>query len=75
MNVAAQPLTEDDTPLSPWWRRGIIIVMVSGFSVLIGITVLAYHNAPPIPAHVVNAQGEALFNGDDISEGQTVFLK
>ena len=75
MSVAAQPLTEGDGPLSPWWIRGILIVMVLGFSGLAATTMLAYRNAPPIPAQVVDAQGATLFSGEDISEGQTVFLK
>jgi nitric oxide reductase subunit B len=48
---------------------------VLGFAVLITITMLAYRNAPPIPAQVVDAQGAALFSGDDIRDGQMVFLK
>ena len=75
MSIAAQPLTDDDGPLSPWWMRGMLIVMVIGFTGLIAITLLAYRNAPPIPAQVVDAQGAPLFTGDDISDGQAVFLK
>ena len=29
----------DERPLSPWWLRAIVIVMVIGFTVLIAITV------------------------------------
>ena len=75
MTDAAQPLTEDDGPLSPWWIRAILIVMVIGFSGLITISMLSYRNAPPIPAQVVDAQGAALFSADDVGEGQAVFLK
>jgi nitric oxide reductase subunit B len=75
MSVAAQPLTEDDGPLSPWWLRGIALVMLIGFSGLIAITLFAYNHAPPIPTQVVDAEGAAVFSGDDISDGQTVFLK
>jgi len=75
MNVPAPPLTEDDGPLSPWWMCSVLIVMVLGFAGLITITVLAYRNAPPIPAQVVDAQGVTLFSGEDIRDGQTVFLK
>ena len=74
-NVAAQPVTEDDGPLSPWWIRAMVIVMVLGFSGLILITTLSYRNAPPIPARVVNAQGALVFSADDVSEGQAVFLR
>ena len=75
MNEAAQPLTDDDTELSPWWLRAVVIVMVIGFAGLLAITSLAYRNAPPIPAQVIDAQGAVLFSGDDIRDGQAVFLK
>lgn len=75
MSDAAQPLTEDDGPLSPWWLRAVLIVMVMGFAGLIAITMLSYRNAPPIPAQVVDAQNVAVFNGDEISNGQAIFLK
>ncbi|MFC5526967.1 nitric-oxide reductase large subunit [Rhodanobacter ginsengisoli] len=75
MNEAAQPLTDHDSELSPWWLRVVVIVMVLGFAGLIAITSLAYRNAPPIPAQVVDAQGATLFSGDDIRDGQAVFLK
>ena len=75
MSDAAQPVTTDDGPLSPWWIRTILIVMGLGFAGLIMITMLSYSNAPPIPAQVVDAQGGAVFSGDDISNGQAIFLK
>jgi nitric oxide reductase subunit B len=75
MSVGAQPLSEDDVPLSPWWMRAVLLVMMLGFTGLITITMLAYRNAPPIPAQVVDAQGATLFSGDDIRDGQAVFLK
>ncbi len=74
-HVAAQPVAEDDGPLSPWWLRAMAIVMVLGFSGLLLITTLSYRNAPPIPARVVNAQGALLFSADDVGEGQAVFLR
>ncbi|MEO8545893.1 MAG: nitric-oxide reductase large subunit, partial [Burkholderiaceae bacterium] len=73
--VATQPVAEDDGPLSPWWIRAVVIVMVFGFAGLILITTLSYRNAPPIPARVVNAQGGLLFSADDVGEGQAVFLR
>jgi nitric oxide reductase subunit B len=76
LSAVAQPLTtEDDDLLSPWWKRAILIVMVLGFAGLIMITMLAYRNAPPIPAEVVDAQGVTLFSGDDVRDGQAVFLR
>jgi nitric oxide reductase subunit B len=69
MIVAAQPLTSEDSALSPWWLRTVAIVMILGFAGLITITSLAYRNAPPIPAQILDSQGVRLFTGDDISEG------
>ena len=75
MNVAGHPLTTEAPDLSPWWLRTVLIVMVLGFSGLIVITSLAYRNAPPIPAQILDAQGVRLFSGDEIKEGQAIFLK
>src|SRR3546814_17527932 len=74
--MASSPtLTADGEALSPWWVRSVFIVMFVGFAALIGITGLAYHNAPPIPAQVVDDTGQVLFTGEHISNGQEVFLK
>lgn len=75
MSIAAQPLTQDDGPLSPWWMRAVLIVMVLGFAGLMTITVFAYRNAPPVPELVQNAEGTTVFTGDDVRQGQEVFLK
>lgn len=76
MSDTARPVSEvEESPLSPWWIRAVIIVMVVGFAGLIAITSLAYRNAPPIPARIVDASGTSLFTGDDISNGQALFLR
>ena len=76
MAEAAQPKNEpEESPLSPWWIRSVLIVMVGGFAGLVAITQLAYRNAPPIPGRVVDANGTVVFSGDDISNGQAVFLR
>jgi nitric oxide reductase subunit B len=65
----------DNAPLSRWWIRAILLVMVIGFGVLIAITTLGYTDAPPIPDKVVGPRGKTLFTKADISNGQGVFLK
>src|SRR5665647_2603327 len=76
MSDAMQTGSEaDESPLSQWWIRSIMIVMVVGLAGLITITLLAYRNAPPIPARIVDANGTSLFTGDDISNGQALFLR
>ncbi|HEX7339914.1 MAG TPA: cbb3-type cytochrome c oxidase subunit I [Rhodanobacteraceae bacterium] len=76
MNDAALPLDVDDArPLSRWWLRTIWIVLILGFSGIGLISFLAYDDAPPIPAQVLDSQGNVLFTGQDIRDGQGVFLK
>jgi nitric oxide reductase subunit B len=61
--------------LSPWWKRSVILILGVCFIVLIGISIKAYTDAPPIPEKVIDASGEPLFTADDILSGQEVFLK
>jgi nitric oxide reductase subunit B len=63
-----------DTQLSPWWKRSLILLMVSGFSTLGYLAVRTYRDAPPIPARVLDPAGATLFTGQDIMAGQQVFL-
>ncbi|MBP1475832.1 cbb3-type cytochrome c oxidase subunit I [Frateuria sp. MAH-13] len=75
MNTVSEPLLGDEGPVSPWWVRILVIVMVVGFGLLLMITALAYKNAPPIPDKVVDPQGNTVFTGQDIRDGQAVFLR
>jgi len=77
ITLGSAPLSESHTnkTLSPWWRRASLITMVLGFSVLILLTVKVYHEAPPIPDKVTSPDGVVLFTGEDIRNGQQVFLK
>ncbi len=61
--------------LSPWWKHSVILIMIAAFSVLIFVAVRSYQDAPPVPKEVIDAQGNQLFTGADIKEGQEVFLK
>ena len=47
MTVAAQPIADDDGPLSPWWMRAVLIVMVLGFAGLMIITTMAQNRRFP----------------------------
>ena len=64
----------ETSPLSSWWRHGVILVMVIGFAVLSFVTVKTYTNAPPIPGRVSDELGATIFTRDDIEAGQEVFL-
>ncbi|MEO8062882.1 MAG: cbb3-type cytochrome c oxidase subunit I [Pseudomonadota bacterium] len=49
--------------------------MVVGFAGLILVTTLSYRNAPPIPVRVVDETGALVFSGEEVGEGQAVFLR
>ncbi len=61
--------------LSSWWKHGVILTLVIGFTVLIWLAVKSYRDAPPVPDSVASTAGEPLFEGKDIVAGQQVFLK
>ena len=52
---------------------GFIAVLVISFSVLLYYGREIYHQAPPIPENVVTSDGEVLFTGQDIKDGQNVW--
>jgi nitric oxide reductase subunit B len=61
--------------LSRWWRVAVIATMVFGFGVLGLLMVKTYDNAPPIPDRIADAAGNTVFTGQDIRDGQQIFLK
>src|SRR6185312_10282865 len=61
--------------LSPRWTYAVVVTFILGFAVLMLLTFKAYQNAPPIPVRVVDAHGAVVFTGDDVRNGQEVFLK
>lgn len=66
----------DQRPIySRWWVVVMACVFIYGFATLITVTCKAYGDKPPVPATVVNEDGDVLFTGDDIRQGQAVFLK
>jgi nitric oxide reductase subunit B len=69
--------SEGSGELSPWWRRGVILILVVEFSFLIWISAntLANRIGPPIPDQVVDQSGKIVFTGEDVRQGQAVFLK
>jgi len=63
--------------LSHWWRRGIVIILLLEFAVLIWVTTGSYYrkSKPPIPEKVIDSSGTVVFTRTDIQNGQQVFLK
>ncbi|EPR44482.1 cytochrome c oxidase subunit I [Desulfovibrio sp. X2] len=82
MQSAQQPPKKPQGPapqasggLSPWWRQGVILTLIIGFSLQIWIAAKSYQGAPPIPERVVDSAGATVFTGDDVRAGQEVFLR
>ncbi|MGW0433844.1 nitric-oxide reductase large subunit [Micromonospora sp. NPDC003197] len=57
------------------WVQAAILVTLAGFFVLGYLAIRTYQAQPPIPDRVVNADGTVLFTGEDIKQGQEVFLR
>ncbi|MHB1100680.1 MAG: hypothetical protein ACYCZR_14110, partial [Burkholderiales bacterium] len=66
-----------NTEPSRWWRYGVVFVVLSGLGVLVWIAANTYTGdvGTPIPARVVDANGQTVFTGADIIAGQQVFQK
>ena len=77
MDEVKSNLMKDDGPIgfSKLWIVAMVVVAIYGFGLLLTITFKAYDDKPPIPELVVNLQGDILFTGDDIREGQAIFLR
>jgi nitric oxide reductase subunit B len=60
--------------ISRGWIQAVVLVVLFGFFVLGLLAYRTYMAQPPIPDRVVDENGTLLFTGDDISEGQQVFL-
>lgn len=63
--------------LSPWWKRGIGIILILEFAVLIWVTTGGNYQdqKPPIPEKVVDETGQVVFTKADIETGQQLFLQ
>ena len=56
------------------WVQAVALVMVFGFFVLGLLAYRTYTDEPPIPEKVVDPNGKILFTGQDVTEGQQIFL-
>jgi nitric oxide reductase subunit B len=51
----------------------LVLVVAASFAVLGGVGYHSINNAPPIPSQVVTSDGQVLFNGETIRDGQNVW--
>jgi nitric oxide reductase subunit B len=60
--------------ISKAWIQAVVLVVLCGFFVLGLLAYRTYMAHPPVPNRVVDANGNTLFTGKDVSAGQQVFL-
>ena len=70
-----EELRKRDLVVSKVWIQAVILVVVFGFFVLGLLAYRTYSGEAPIPARVVDQNGNTLFTHDDILDGQQVFLR
>ena len=60
--------------VSKTWLQVVALVLIFGFFVLGLLAFRTYSEAPPIPDRVTDADGGVVFTGDDVTQGQKLFL-
>jgi nitric oxide reductase subunit B len=61
--------------VSRGWVQAVVLTLLFGFLVLGIMGYGTYSGQPPIPERVVDPAGDAVFTGEDIREGQKIFLR
>ena len=74
-NQNLQKPEQEPIRFSKWWILLICVVGIYGFGLLLTLTFKAYSDKPPVPENIVNVFGETILTGDDIREGQEIFLR
>lgn len=60
---------------SKGWLQGVALVMLFGFFVMGLLALRTYTDAMPLPDRVVDSDGDVVFTGADITNGQQIFLR
>jgi nitric oxide reductase subunit B len=61
--------------VSGGWVQAVVLTLLFGFLVLGIMGYGTYSGQPPIPEKVVDPAGKTVFTGEDVMEGQKVFLR
>lgn len=59
--------------VSKGWAQGVALVMIFSFFVMGFLTFRTYTDSMPMPEKVVNQNGQTIFTGAQITEGQRLF--
>ena len=74
MPAAEQPSGKRELLVSKTWLQVAGLVVLVGFFVLVLLAYRTYESDPPIPDEAVDPAGNVVYTGDDVSEGQKLFL-
>lgn len=69
------PSRRSPMKISKTWAQAVALVMIFGFFVLGFLAYRTYSDSMPKPVRVVDSSGEVVFDGNDITAGQELFLK
>jgi nitric oxide reductase subunit B len=61
--------------VSGGWAQAVVLTLLFGFLVLGIMGYGTYSGQPPIPERVVDPAGNTVFTGEDVKEGQKIFLR
>src|SRR5262249_33078195 len=60
--------------VSSAWLQVVCITFLFGFAILGYLAYRIYEEHPPVPGKVVSENGEVIFTGDEIRQGQELFF-
>src|SRR6476646_5439832 len=60
--------------VSPLWLQASVLTFLFGFAVLGYLAIRVYQDHPPIPSKVIVESGQTVFTGEDVRDGQELFL-
>ena len=61
--------------ISKAWVQGVALVMIFGFAVMGILAYRTYSDGMPQPQQIVDSTGEVIITGEQITEGQAIFLR
>jgi nitric oxide reductase subunit B len=68
-------MTHTDHVKSGYWKHGLLLTLLFGFTVMLLGGAYIYKTRAPIPEAVIDHSGEVLFTAHDIQIGQELFRK
>jgi nitric oxide reductase subunit B len=70
----AQQPGRNELAISKGWVQGVALVLIFGFFVMGVLAYRTYTASMPQPEQVVSESGEVVYTGDEITNGQNIFL-